>query len=360
MRIGIDFRLGYYSTRGMGNYIRNLVLSIADIDKKNVYILYINQEKSIQSFNISSNFLLRKLKANYFVFEQFFLPYRAKKDKLDILWCPYNTFPFFLSKNIKLIVTIHDLIFYDKISGAMSFYQKIGKIYRKKNLLFGYKKINQVFTVSKYSSHLIMCKFAMSSIITYNNIEVNYPILVDGKQIFEKYHVTPNSYFYTISGDAPSKNLKSVLYTFKNNTNLIIVVTGVKNKSHFKEYLNYDNIIFTDVITENDKKLLLKNCKCFLFFSKEEGFGIPILEAMMYQKKIIASNTSVIPEILGKGGLLIDPVKENIQNTILSFANIEFDVFIKNQITQLNNFTSWYNTAKIILQTFDEMYSRTT
>src|SRR5207244_1382600 len=41
--------------------------------------------------------------------------------------------------------------------------------------------------------------------------------------------------------------------------------------------------------------------------SLEEGFGIPVLEAMTAGVPVVASDRGALPEVLGRAGLLIDP-----------------------------------------------------
>lgn len=57
-------------------------------------------------------------------------------------------------------------------------------------------------------------------------------------------------------------------------------------------------IHYLGYLKENEKYELLAKCSCFLFPSRAEGFGIPPLEALGYQKKIITSDLSVFKEIL--------------------------------------------------------------
>ena len=45
----------------------------------------------------------------------------------------------------------------------------------------------------------------------------------------------------------------------------------------------------------------------FVFPSLYEGFGMPLLEAMAARLPIVSSNVSAIPEVVGTGGLLVDP-----------------------------------------------------
>ena len=62
---------------------------------------------------------------------------------------------------------------------------------------------------------------------------------------------------------------------------------------------------------------LYKNAFCFVYPSLYEGFGIPLLEAMAMGCPIIASNTSSIPEVVGKASLLFDPTsKDSLINAI--------------------------------------------
>jgi glycosyltransferase involved in cell wall biosynthesis len=46
--------------------------------------------------------------------------------------------------------------------------------------------------------------------------------------------------------------------------------------------------------------------QALFFFSKYEGFGLPILEAAHYNKKIITTNISAIPEVAPKNSLLLE------------------------------------------------------
>ena len=43
--------------------------------------------------------------------------------------------------------------------------------------------------------------------------------------------------------------------------------------------------------------------------SFEEGFGIPVLEAMSLGVPVVAANRGSLPEVLGHAGLLVDPEK---------------------------------------------------
>jgi glycosyltransferase involved in cell wall biosynthesis len=60
-------------------------------------------------------------------------------------------------------------------------------------------------------------------------------------------------------------------------------------------------------VPEEDKSALLSGAMAFVFPSLYEGFGLPPLEAMACGTPVIASNRSSLPEVVGEGGILVEP-----------------------------------------------------
>lgn len=52
---------------------------------------------------------------------------------------------------------------------------------------------------------------------------------------------------------------------------------------------------------------LIRSARAVLFPSLYEGFGLPALEAIQLGTPVIGSTTSSVPEVVGGGGLLVDP-----------------------------------------------------
>ncbi len=66
-------------------------------------------------------------------------------------------------------------------------------------------------------------------------------------------------------------------------------------------------IILPGYIEEADKAVLISAATFVAFPSLHEGFGFPALEAQACETPLLASNTSSLPEVVGAGGLLVDP-----------------------------------------------------
>ena len=62
--------------------------------------------------------------------------------------------------------------------------------------------------------------------------------------------------------------------------------------------------------SENDLVGLYNAADVFLTTSRGEGFGLTIAEAMACGVPVIAQNVSAIPEVVGPGGILIEPERE--------------------------------------------------
>jgi glycosyltransferase involved in cell wall biosynthesis len=74
-----------------------------------------------------------------------------------------------------------------------------------------------------------------------------------------------------------------------------------------RQGLGNDELVLTGSVSEDDLLRLYNACTLFVFPSWHEGFGLPILEAMACGRAVIGSNTSSIPEVIGREDALFDP-----------------------------------------------------
>ena len=65
-------------------------------------------------------------------------------------------------------------------------------------------------------------------------------------------------------------------------------------------------VIFLGYVPDADLPDLYANCKVFIFPSRYEGFGLPVIEAMYYGAPVITANNSSLIEAAGDAGLLFD------------------------------------------------------
>ncbi len=68
-----------------------------------------------------------------------------------------------------------------------------------------------------------------------------------------------------------------------------------------------DRVRLVGAAEDEDLPYLYSACEMLVYPSLYEGFGLPPLEAMACGAAVIAGQTSSLPEVVGDGGLLIDP-----------------------------------------------------
>lgn len=71
--------------------------------------------------------------------------------------------------------------------------------------------------------------------------------------------------------------------------------------------LGPDELVITGFVPDEELVELYNLCKLFVFPSLHEGFGLPALEAMRCSAPVIGSNTSSLPEVIGREDALFDP-----------------------------------------------------
>ena len=68
---------------------------------------------------------------------------------------------------------------------------------------------------------------------------------------------------------------------------------------------------FPGWVSDADLEDLYRMASCFVLPSFQEGFGLPVLEAMARGVPVACSNTSSLPEVVGDAALLFDPRQES-------------------------------------------------
>lgn len=120
--------------------------------------------------------------------------------------------------------------------------------------------------------------------------------------------------------------------------------------------------VLTGYISDNELAALFSGCTLFVFPSLHEGFGLPALEAMACGAATIGSNTTSIPEVIGRSDALFDP--SNPDDIAAKIARaLSDEVFLsslrEHALTQASKF-SWDLCAKQAIAAFEKFGIRNT
>ncbi len=370
MKIAIEAqRIFRPRKHGMDFVALEMIRELQKIDTVNEYRIYIKPD-SDRCLTETPNFKIVELPAfgGYPMWEQWALPRAVEDWKPDILHCTSNTAP--LNTSAKLVITLHDIIFLEKGheegTKNKSFYQKMGKYYRKLVVPPVLKKATKIITVSRFEQKRITEALQLPAdklIAVYNGFSNHfYPRETDAS-VINKYGL-PAKYFFFLGNTDPKKNTQRVLeaynaYLKQTSNPAKLVIADLKEEfiSHFDVWKDADfrkNIVLLGYVFNTDLPAIYSMADIFLYPSLRESFGIPILESMACGVPIITSNTSAMPEIAGDGALLVDPFDEkDILNKILLLENNP-EIALKQREYGLErvNLFSWRKTAEDVLEIY--------
>jgi glycosyltransferase involved in cell wall biosynthesis len=109
-----------------------------------------------------------------------------------------------------------------------------------------------------------------------------------------------------------------------------------------------DKVIEIGYIDHDNLPSLYSAAEIFVFPTLWEGFGLPLLEAMACGAPTVASRVSCFPEIAGDGAVLIDPYRvDEIAGAMLELANDSEarEALSQRAVARASNFT-WEATAR--------------
>ncbi len=361
MKIVIDARM--YQEAGVGRYISNLINELQKLDQQSEYFILL-LKKDFEKLEFQNNF--KKVLADfrwYGVSEQIRLPKLLEDLKPDLVHFPHFNVPIFYKR--KFVVTIHDLIHQHFSMQRVTTHGPL--IYKIKQ--FGYRKIfnNAIKNAEKI---LVPSNFVKKQLINEgvnkDKIIVTYEA-VDDKilSIGNNLSLSKENYIFYVGNAHPHKNVEGLIKAFLNLKfkikNLKLVLAG---HDHYfwqrikKEFQNKD-IIYKGYVTDEELVTLYKNARCFVMPSFEEGFGIPLLEAMVLSCPVVSSNAGSLPEVGGDAAIYFDPTDmTDMTNKIEKMVKSESlrKEMIKKGLKRYKMF-SWKKLAKQTLEVYENSIS---
>jgi glycosyltransferase involved in cell wall biosynthesis len=124
--------------------------------------------------------------------------------------------------------------------------------------------------------------------------------------------------------------------------------------------LGKDEIIFTGSVSDNEMIALYNLCALVVFPSVYAGFGLPVLEAMRCGAAVIGSESSSIPEVVGRSDALFDPTRpQAIAGKITEvLTNRGFYQSLCDYSPKQSKKFSWNETARRALAALEEAHAR--
>jgi len=325
MRIGFDAKRAIHNYTGLGNYSRYIIRILCHFYPQNEYILFAPKRRINEQLNSLFNqykqiqvvyplqYVWKKLSSLWRIWR---VTTRIKNDDIQIFHGLSNELPLNIHKSkVKSVVTIHDLIFLK----YPQYYKPIDRRIYTYKFRKACQNADKIIAVSECTKKDIIHFFNTPE----NKIEVIYQGCDDTflkkesqekkREVKEKYNL-PEQYILNVGSIEDRKNILlavEALALLPQNIHLVIVgkrtpytqkveLAVQKHKLENRVHI-YSNVSF------NDLPAFYQQAEIFVYPSKYEGFGIPILEALHSGVPVIGATGSCLEEAGGPHSLYAHP-----------------------------------------------------
>lgn len=364
MRIGFDISQTCESKSGTGFWADQLAKALASEDKENIYTLfpwfYDYRPQTIEkATQVTQKNFEKKIVKN-------FNDDDSTISRLDIIHS--NNFRFPKDVSAKKVVTIYDVCFMD----CPEYTTEANRLFCYKGTLDSMLFADKIIAISEYTKQRLLHFFPF---VDSSKIDVAYcgnrNTLLKEKNNIElvyKCKLEPLEYFLSVGTIEPRKNYSTLLKAYKlYKENCIgeykkLCIAGGYGwmEENFRQNIEelglMGDVVVTGYVSDETLANLYRYCYAFIYPTWYEGFGLPVLEAMNFEKPVIASNVTSIPEIVGDAAALCRPEDSTgIARYMDNLENVKFYNEIVEKEKKRIELFSWEKSAKELVEIYSKL-----
>lgn len=287
MRVGIDARK--IADFGIGTYIRNLLGALVELGDE--YVAFAPADASLPSgvehvVVDAPHYSIRELIA---------VGRAADGARLDLFHAPHYVVPF---TKVPLVVTVHDLI-------HLRHPNPLARLYARRMIGRAVRKARRVLTVSETVKREIEETFETKEVIVAPN-GVDH-LTANGQQ-------STANYFLYVGNDKPHKNAGLVVDAAQ-RIGVPLVMAGAP----FERFRGRARL--AGFVSDAELAALYRGAIALVMPSREEGFGLPALEAMRCGTAVITSTAPALVEVTGDAALHVAPTVDALAEAMSRMTN---------------------------------------
>lgn len=320
MRIGYDAKRLFCNNTGLGNYSRSLVANLHTAYPGDRHLLFsprMRRNDDTEAFFADCYERIAPRSVSP-LWRSMGMVGDIKRSNLDIYHGLSHELPIGIGNaGCKSVVTIHDLIykFHPDDFGWID-----RQIYDFK-FRYACRHADRIVAISNSTKYDLMMHYGVDE----SKIDVVYQSCSDAykqkyspqeiARIREKYRL-PETFLLSVGSLICRKNILAAVQAVEQlrgivSLPLVIVGGGGEYKELVKRYIQdhhlEDCVIFPSYISNEDLPALYQMAKIFVYPSRYEGFGIPIIESLWSRTPVITTRMSSLAEAAGPGAWYCHP-----------------------------------------------------
>lgn len=339
MRIGVDATC-WQNSRGYGRHARALLGALIRLDEANDYTLFIDSTERTETLPPHATVRLVRASVPAAVAasaagrrnarDMWRMSRALSASELDLLLFPtvYSYVP--VLSRARKVVMIHDVI--AQTYPRLTLPNRAAELLWKAKVTLGRWQADAIVTVSEYARRGIAEQYKIPPERIFVVGEASDPIFrpldrpLPTPRLAELGTGAEGRAVVYVGGFGPHKNLDTLVAVFgelaarREFADVRLVMVGENQDETFHSSFGAlrgqverlglgSRVFFTGYLPDEDLVVLLNLATVLVLPSWMEGFGLPAIEAGACGCPVIATTASPIPELLGGGGLYVDPAR---------------------------------------------------
>jgi glycosyltransferase involved in cell wall biosynthesis len=364
MRIGVDVRMLYHRTAGIGSYTIQLLTALSKIDRENDYVLLQHRRQTKPLINAPRFSRATAFTPAHYRFEQWPLSIETRRFRLDLLHSPDFIPP--LHNKIPSVITVHDLAFllYPKFVTASSarYYGQVED---------AVKRANRIIAVSHSTKNDIIELLGTPE----GKIDVIYEAAAPFYRPISRQQAQgmlqsagiqfSDRFILSVGTIEPRKNLMTLIHAYKilrdrYKHDLPLALAGAPGwlseemREDVKKLGLVKDVHFLGKTADKHLLALYNLATVFAHPAHYEGFGLPPLEAMACATPVVCSDAGSLPEVAGDAAILVPP--KDVEAWAAALHRIIDDDDLQADLSQKGveraRTFSWQKSARETLETY--------
>lgn len=291
---------------------------------------------------------------------EFFIARKLNKVGAQRVFSPMQLMGSF-GRKYKLILTLHDLIYYRHRKPPQELNILIRGIWRAYHLSYQpqrwlLNRADAVATVSETTKALIQKHHLTKRPVT---VVYNAP---DKLVTATRAGAPADRKLIYIGSFMPYKNVETLIRAVGMLSDfelqLLSKITPVrKAQLQALAVQSQAKVVFHNGVSDEEYRNLLAGSFALVTASQDEGFGIPLVEAMQSGTPVVVSDLDIFREVAGEAGLFFQA--DSPQELASQIRSLEGELWLSKSklgVQQAKNF-DWANSAQALLAQFDRLDS---
>jgi len=361
--------------RGIGHYAKNLIDEILQADSKYYFTFLQEQGLPTENYLLNRSKIFHKpgyflSKPSKFIEAQWSLPRYIRRDSFDLVHylahvdASYRTpCPYIVSVMDTITLSVHTLYSAPQRLKNRIMHSIARRIVQNASMTIAISEQTKKDIVKYYQ--IAPDRISVVPLGVEQRFSQKW-IPEDILNLRQRYEL-PESFILYVGGIDPRKNVGLIFQAMKillekNNQCPLLAFAGrISDQNGYPEMMKKirslgieQQIHFLGYVPDNDLPLLYHASTAFIYPSRYEGFGLPVLQAMAAGTPVLTTKLSSIPEVAGDAALYIDPddplsLVQALEGII---SNSALRLSLVNAGEQQASLFSWKRTASETLNVY--------